>query len=183
MASTLHLQRNFAGRNSNSAMFSPSTIHAKQPDTMLSKTCTYGIQGAIYIALQPAGQYTPIGTIADALNIPFQFLKKILQVLAQQGVLLSYRSPKGGVKLARPADSITLLEVVQAIDGSDVFTQCILKLPGCGHTKPCPLHESWSVERVRLRQMFETTTLGSIARQIHNNERRFMLAFPEASDL
>ncbi len=146
---------------------------------MLSKTCTYGIQGVIYVALQPTNQYTPIGTIAEALNIPFQFLKKILQVLTQAGILISYRSPKGGVALARPAATITLLQVVEAIDGSDVFTQCILKLPGCGHTKPCPLHESWSVERVRLRQMFETTTLGSVATQIHNNERRFMLAFPE----
>lgn len=145
---------------------------------MLSKTCTYGLQGAIYIALQPTGRYIPIGTIADALNIPFQFLKKIFLVLTQAGILISYRSPKGGVALARPADAITLLDIIEAIDGSDVFTRCILKLPGCGHTKPCPLHESWSEERARLRAMFADKTLGSVAAQINSNERRFVLAFP-----
>lgn len=146
---------------------------------MLSKTCTYAIQGAIYIALQPPDIYTPIGTIAKALNIPFQFLKKILQTLTQAGILVSYRSPKGGVALARAANTITLFEIVEAIDSSDIFTQCILKLPGCGHTKPCPLHDSWSVERMRLRTVFEQTTLGGVADQIRRNERRFMLAYPE----
>lgn len=146
---------------------------------MLSKTCTYGIQGAIYVALQTPGTYTPIGTVAEALNIPFQFLKKILQTLTQAGILVSYRSPKGGVALARTAETITLFDIVEAIDGSDVFTQCILKLPGCGHTKPCPLHDTWSVERVRLRSVFEQTTLGTVAEQIRRNERRFMLAFPD----
>jgi Rrf2 family iron-sulfur cluster assembly transcriptional regulator len=146
---------------------------------MLSKTCTYAIQGAIYIALQPPGRYTPIGTIAEALNIPFQFLKKILKTLTQAGILASYRSPKGGVTLARAAENITLFDIVNAIDGSDIFTQCILKLPGCGHTKPCPLHDSWSVERMRLRTVFEQTSLGGVAEQIRRNERRFMLAFPD----
>lgn len=146
---------------------------------MLSKTCTYAIQSSIYIALQPTGQYTSIGTVAEALNIPFQFLKKILQNLTQAGILISYRSPKGGVMLARAAETITLFEIVKAIDGSDIFTECILKLPGCGHTKPCPLHDSWSVERMRLRTVFEQTTLGGVAEQIRRNERRFMLAFPE----
>lgn len=84
--------------------------------------------------------------------------------------------------LARAAETITLLEIVEAIDGGDVFTQCLLKLPGCGHTKPCPLHEVWSVERVRIRKVFETTTLGSVAKQISNNELRYMLAFPDTKD-
>jgi Rrf2 family protein len=74
----------------------------------------------------------------------------------------SLRGPHGGVALARPANQITLMDIVTAIDGSDLFTQCVLGLPGCGAEKPCPLHRAWAIERARLAKLFEGTTLDSM---------------------
>jgi Rrf2 family protein len=135
---------------------------------MFSKACIYGIQAAIYLAQQQKQQsdraYIPVAEIAQTLGIPFQFLKKIIQQLGEKNVVLTQRSAKGGVCLARQASEIAIFEIIEAIDGGEMFVnECILKFPGCGNEKPCPIHHHWAVERVRLRTMFEKATLHSLA--------------------
>jgi Rrf2 family transcriptional regulator, iron-sulfur cluster assembly transcription factor len=135
---------------------------------MFSKACIYAIQATIYLAQQGREKdgkpYTPVAEIAQALGIPYQFLKKIIQTLAEKGLLLTQRSAKGGVALARSANTMTVLDVIAAIDGVEMFTtECILKFPGCGNEKPCPMHNHWAVERVRLQKMFEQTNLEEVA--------------------
>lgn len=135
---------------------------------MFSKACIYAIQATIYLAQQSRERkdnlYTPVAEIAHALGIPYQFLKKIIQILAEKGLLLTQRSAKGGVALARSANTMTVLDVIAAIDGVAMFTtECILKFPGCGNEKPCPMHNHWAVERVRLQKMFQQTNLEEVA--------------------
>jgi Rrf2 family protein len=135
---------------------------------MFSKACIYGIQAAIYLAQQQKQQsdraYIPVAEIAQTLGIPFQFLKKIIQQLGEKNVVLTQRSAKGGVCLARQASEIAIFEIIEAIDGGEMFVnECILKFPGCGNEKPCPIHHHWAVERVRLRTMFEKATLHLLA--------------------
>ncbi len=124
---------------------------------ILSKSCIYGIQAAIHVAAQDTNGYVPIHTIAERLSISFHFLTKVLQQFTQAGILASYRGPKGGVALARPAGSITLYELIAAIDGTEMFTECLLGLPGCGKAAPCPAHDHWVEVRLKL---------GSIARSV-----------------
>lgn len=135
---------------------------------MFSKACIYAIQATIYLAQQSGERegkpYTPVAEIAQALGIPFQFLKKIIQTLAEKGLLLTQRSAKGGVALARTANTMTVLDVIDAIDGVAMFTtECILKFPGCGNEKQCPMHNQWAAERVRLQKMFQQTNLEEMA--------------------
>jgi len=59
----------------------------------------------------------PIGQIAERRGIPVQFLEQLFSTLRRAGILVSHRGAKGGYTLARPADEITVLEVVQALDG------------------------------------------------------------------
>lgn len=121
-------------------------------------------------------QYVPIARIAEALDIPFQFLKKIMQVLVEKGLLISQRSAKGGVALIREAENMSVFEVIQAIDGAEILISgCILEFPGCGNDKPCPLHHEWAVERKRLRTLFEATTLYSVAKDVDKGLTRLHL--------
>ena len=55
----------------------------------------------------------------------------------------SHRGPKGGVALARSADSIYLIEIIEVMDGTDIFKECLLGLESCNDINPCPLHEQW----------------------------------------
>jgi Rrf2 family iron-sulfur cluster assembly transcriptional regulator len=130
---------------------------------MLSKSCEYGLRAALYIAsLDQEEEYISIGTISEELGISFPFLTKILQKLNDAGLLTSQRGPKGGVALTQPADEVTLHEIVVAIEGDDLFQECVLGLPGCGDAEPCPLHDEWVAERGRIKSLFQDATLAEL---------------------
>lgn len=133
---------------------------------LLSNACEYGLRAMLYLSSLKKDGYVPIRTMSDELNISFPFLTKIFQMLTQAGLLMSYRGPNGGVALTRPADQITLGEIIVAIDGSALFEECVLGLPGCGEEKPCPLHARWTIERDRLERMFSTSTLAEMAEKV-----------------
>jgi Rrf2 family protein len=133
---------------------------------MLSSACEYGLRAALYLAsLRPDG-YVPIRQISKELDISFPFLTKVFQQLTQADLMTSMRGPKGGVAFTRPADQITLKEIVLAIDGAGLFEDCVLGLPGCGDQKPCPIHDQWTTERQRLDAMFSSITLSDMAEDI-----------------
>jgi Rrf2 family protein len=106
--------------------------------------------------------YVSIGTISEELDISFPFLTKIFQKLNKADLLESRRGPNGGVALTREADNVTLYEIVVAIDGPDLFKECVLGLPGCGEAEPCPLHEQWTDQRSRVETMFRGTSLAEL---------------------
>lgn len=134
---------------------------------MISKSSSYAIQALVFLTVHSEKrEYIPIAEIADKLSIPYHFLKKILADLVQHGLILSYRSSKGGIMLAKPAKRITLLDVITLIDGTNVFNECLIGLPDCGEAKPCPLHSQWAIERNRLRALFATTNLADVANRI-----------------
>jgi len=140
---------------------------------MLSKSSTYAIKACTYLASKGADRvYTPISEVAETLQIPYHFLKKILAELSQKGLLNSQRSTKGGVSLSRDARSISLLDIIVLLDGPDLFTECLLGLPGCGNNKPCPMHNAWAAERSRLQLMFSSTTLADVAQRVSKSGLR-----------
>jgi len=129
---------------------------------MLSSSCEYGLRAMLYLAsLNPDG-YVSVQTISDELDISFPFLTKIFQQLNDADLLESRRGPNGGVALTKSPDAITLYDIVVAIDGRDLFEECVLGLPGCGEAEPCPLHEQWSDEKERVEQIFRSSTLADL---------------------
>lgn len=125
---------------------------------LLSKSCVYGLRASIYLATKD-DEFVPIKKMSETLEISPHFLTKILQQLTAEDLLVSYKGPNGGIKLNQPSDSITLLDVVLAIDGPGLLTECALGLPGCGHKNPCPLHDKWASTRDSIRQMLESSSL------------------------
>ena len=134
---------------------------------LLSKSCLYGVRAAMYMATLEQSEYVTIHQISEKLNISFHFLTKILQTLTENNIMVSYRGPTGGVALARPSKEIRLIEIVDAIDGTSIFSECIFGLPGCGNMTPCPLHGEWEREREKIRRMFSDTTLAILAEKIN----------------
>lgn len=130
---------------------------------MLSNACQYGLRAMIHLAQQPAGSFVPVREISSALDVSHTFLAKILQQLVAKDLLTSLRGPSGGVHLAKPSDRILLNDIVLAIDGRKVFDSCVLGLPGCGHRKPCPMHDAWGEVRSRFCHMLESTSLETLA--------------------
>ena len=112
---------------------------------MLSKRCEYGLRAVLFLVAQRERRpYVSIREISDTLDVSFHFLTKILQALTEGGLLTSYRGPSGGVALARDAHEITVLNLIDCLEGPDLFRSCVLGLEGCCSRKPCPLHAYWT---------------------------------------
>ncbi len=143
---------------------------------VLSKACTYGILATLYVAKENR-EFVPIRELSDELHISFHFLTKILQQLTAKGLLISLKGPKGGIKLAKDPATVTYYDVIHAIDGDDVFTECVLGLPGCGHETPCPIHEFWAPTRDLLKTTFVSQTLEESANNINDLKLRLSLGY------
>ena len=138
---------------------------------MFSTSCHYGLQAMLYIALHStADKNVDLNQIASEQDIPKHFLSKILQLLVRNKLLLSMKGPTGGFRLNRPADKITLIEIIAAIDGLDVFTQCGIGFKKCSDSNPCPIHHDFKIVRERVKNLFETKTLYQLTRDIENGD-------------
>lgn len=132
---------------------------------LFSNSCVYGLRAALFLASKKDEEHTSIRELSEKLDISFHFLTKILQQLTAVNLLESKKGPKGGVRLSKPAEEISLLDVVVAIDGDELFKECVLGLPGCGMAQPCPLHSIWKENRDDIQKMLETQTLLDIAKK------------------
>lgn len=94
----------------------------------LSQAGDYAIRGVMHMVPSPQGTIFLVREVAEKCSIPRPFLAKIFQTLARSGVLRSHQGSGGGFSLARAADAIPLLEVVEAIEGKIVLHDCIYKI-------------------------------------------------------
>jgi len=130
---------------------------------MFSRTAEYAVRAMVFLANQPPGRLTGAREVSEAEQIPGAFLWKILQNLARRKLIRSFKGVRGGYELARPAAEITLEDIVEATDGQDVVTGCVLGLAECSEENPCPLHNSWRDIKAKLTEMLEQTTLADLA--------------------
>lgn len=139
---------------------------------ILSQRCEYAVRAALFVAAAGRTGYVSVREISEALHIPQPFLAKTVQMLTAAGLFTSMRGPAGGLALARPADRISVADVVRAIDGDALFSACVLGLPGCGDRTPCPLHAEWAPTRERVQRMFAEATLAAAAAQVRDGRYR-----------
>src|SRR5687767_9333284 len=83
----------------------------------LTRAATYGISAAVYLASASAGEIVSNMTICDAYEMPDRFVAQVMRLLVSAGIVTSTRGVQGGYTLAKPASKISLLEIVEAIDG------------------------------------------------------------------
>ena len=139
---------------------------------MLSNTSKYALRAVIYLAMhEEDGKKIGIKQIAKDLSIPSPFLGKILQSLARHKLLASTKGPNGGFSLGRKAEEISLLDVVEIVDGLDSFNECLLGLNICGGNADkhdiCPMHKTSDSLRVDLVELFKGNTVAQIAKDLN----------------
>jgi len=138
---------------------------------MLSATCKYGIRAVIFIAAKPEQKnHTGLREIAENLNIPQPYLAKILQILSKKKILHSSKGPHGGFTLIIPADELSLMDIIDAIDGRDFFDSCYITGKRCNFDEPdrgvCILHNDLRKEKVRLERFFSSKSIKTCALQL-----------------
>lgn len=132
---------------------------------MFSKACEYAIRATIYVAEQALrNERASLKAIAKEIESPVAFTAKIMQQLARNNIVYSIMGPTGGFQMDKDrVDEIKLSEVVNAIDGNAIYRGCGLGLKECDASRPCPLHDKFSIIRNDLQEMLEGTSIHELA--------------------
>lgn len=139
---------------------------------MFSKACEYGIKATICITKNTlAGNRVMLKEIAEKIETPEAFTAKILQDLARNKIVKSIKGPYGGFEMERDKiKTTTLRQVVDAIDGPQVYEGCGLGLSNCNDEKPCPIHNKFAEIRGGLQAMLSQTTIYDLAQKVDAGE-------------
>ena len=135
---------------------------------MISQTAEYALRAVVYLAA-PTEKPLTTQEIAARTQVPESYLSKVLQSLGRAGILNSQRGLHGGFSLAKKSDSLTLLEVINAIDPINPIKECPLKLENLG-TNLCPLHTRINQSIEALINTFGDTTLAEILEECPDNK-------------
>ena len=143
---------------------------------LYSRSAEYAIRSLIHLASLSNGEYAMVKDIAAETAIPPHFLAKILQDLARDGFLQSSKGPHGGFRLRQAPGELSMLKIVEAMDGASRFERCIGGHPECTDQAPCGMHDSWMALRSRIIGYLEGTSIADLANAL--GEKRRLLARP-----
>src|SRR5215213_7324773 len=130
---------------------------------IFSNTTEYAIRGLSELAGRSSGESILLDQLVAGTNLPRVVLAKIFQKLVRAKLLTSAKGRGGGFALARPAHQITLLNIVEAIEGPQPLDGCVVGLERCNDDMPCPQHDLYKPIRQRLKDYMNTTTLADLA--------------------
>ena len=109
----------------------------------ITKQADYAVRAVLYLARLGIGNRTASSQIAKDQHIPPSFLAKIISQLSIAGLLQTSRGANGGVTLAKKCEEITLLEVIEVIDGPILLNECVHSGGMCAFANDCPLVSIW----------------------------------------
>jgi Rrf2 family protein len=109
----------------------------------ITRQADYAVRAMVYLAQLGPDKRAATGQIAQEENIPPSFLAKIVSQLSVAGLLQTSRGARGGVSLAKPAEAISLLDVIEAIDGPILLNDCVGESLACTYDDSCPLKPVW----------------------------------------
>lgn len=131
-----------------------------------SRSAEYAIRAFVHLASVPEGKYAMVKQIAEQADIPSHFLAKILQQLARKGFLRSSKGPTGGFSLRTPPSELSLVMIVDAVDGLADYNRCLSGMAECNDQAPCGMHDSWKALRGRIMEYLERTSIEDLARSL-----------------
>jgi len=129
----------------------------------LTMTGEYAIRAMICLASKPAGTVMQIYDISREWDIPESFLRKIVQLLSKAGFINSHRGVRGGIELAKPAESISLLDVIEAIEGKLFLNKCLVRPQTCRRDRWCAVHLVWHEAQQKMKETLGSRSLASLA--------------------
>jgi Rrf2 family protein len=135
---------------------------------MLSRRADYGVRAMLDVASQSPKNRSSVSEIAERQHIPAHFLAKIVPRLAHAGLLRTSLGAHGGVELAAPPNQISLLQIIEAIDGSLALNRCSTNPADCEHYATCPACDAWCEAQSQLNQTLAQMRLGDMVGRAKN---------------
>jgi len=136
-----------------------------------TRAADYGVRAMMHIGSLPEAGVALKDEIAVAQNIPPSFMAKILRQLVKSGLLRSTRGVHGGFGLAKPAAEISLLDIVEGIEGPIHLTDCAPDPEHCLVAHDCPVSGVWLEVQLRMTSLLRETTLERLLSAPRKNRR------------
>jgi Rrf2 family protein len=131
----------------------------------ITRQADYAVRAVLYLSKLGEDQRAATSQIAQEQQIPPSFLAKIVSQLSVAGLLQTSRGARGGVSLARSPEQISLLEVVEAIDGPILLNECVGN-GACNFGDDCPMKPIWCDAQSELVERLRNTTFDQFVNEI-----------------
>ncbi len=128
----------------------------------LTKAGEYGIRALRYLVEHQNDGRISISDISTSKNIPEPFLRKLFKPLVENGIVSSTRGVAGGVRLAKAAEEITVLEAIEALEGPLALNECLLEDAACEFMSNCGMHTVWDEAQSAMIEVLGQKDLNSL---------------------
>jgi Rrf2 family protein len=130
---------------------------------IFSSAAEYAIRGVAELAARGGTSRVQLDDIVAGTGLPRDFMAKVFQKLVHGDVLRSTKGRGGGFCLARPPHEITLLQIVESVEGPQAYDRCVVGLERCNDQMPCAQHDLYKPIRQRIKDYLATTTAADLA--------------------
>lgn len=128
----------------------------------ITRQADYALRAMLYLARLEPGKRAATRIIAEEQEIPASFLAKIISQLSIAGLIETSRGARGGVSLKHAPEDISLLDVIEAIDGPIVIEDCTLDPSSCVFGEECPIHDVFTEAREEIVRKFKEATFDKL---------------------
>ena len=136
---------------------------------MISNTCKTAIKAVIFLCSKfGVKENASIKEVAEFINANEHTVGKILQTLVKQNVIKSQKGPTGGFYISKEQRKQPIINIVEAIDGKQVFKNCGLGLSKCSSAHPCPIHYDYSKARDLIEKLFREKNVLNLCEPVSN---------------
>ena len=139
----------------------------------LTRAGEYAIRCVLYLSTQEQDVIVSRNEIAEAMDIPRDFLTKIAQQLSRSNILEIIQGPKGGFRLQVSPEKLNMLEVIEAMMGDIFFNKCALRPESCSESSTCPVHPVWVKARTQLRETLRQATFAQLVEDVKDRDVQF----------
>jgi Rrf2 family iron-sulfur cluster assembly transcriptional regulator len=139
----------------------------------ITQQADYAVRTVLELALHPEGACVVSGEVARRQGIPAPFLAKTVALLVAADIVTTQRGVNGGIRLTRPANEITLLAVIEAIDGTITLNRCLRHPSECSRSRACVVHPLWLEICANLRSQLSRIHFASLAEKLNGHAAAF----------
>lgn len=132
----------------------------------LTKETEYALEGLAFLAGRPDGTVMLAADLADEVGTSPAFMSKIMQRLGAARIVKGHRGNPRGYSLAKAAERISVRDVVETVEGDNIFERCVFWSEPCSEADACPLHDVWKRIRPQVRARFAELTLRDLSRRV-----------------
>jgi len=133
----------------------------------LSTKARYALRAMIELAMHEGEGLVQLREVADAQQLSVKYLEQLTISLRHAGLVRAERGPQGGYELSRPAEEITVLEIVQAVEGPLGLVGCVTQDGTCDRRESCAAHRLWCRLNTAIGRVLSESTLADLRREQH----------------